>query len=113
MGAVTGKGLSDLIREEFGLRITFVVMILLVFLNLTFYLQAAIVEQGITAKEYRESRVEVIVGCFMTSVIGFFIIVPCAGTYRDDPTDIKSGKQAALALETSANRENSIRQSEP
>src|SRR6202040_3950594 len=30
MGAVTGKGLSDLIREEFGLRITFVVMILLV-----------------------------------------------------------------------------------
>src|SRR5271169_3760886 len=35
MGAVTGKGLSDLIREEFGLRITFFIMILLVFLNLT------------------------------------------------------------------------------
>src|SRR6266700_5049030 len=35
MGVVTGKGLSDLIREEFGLRITFVVMILLVLLNLT------------------------------------------------------------------------------
>jgi len=35
MGAVTGKGLSDLIREEFGLRVTFLVMILLVFLNLT------------------------------------------------------------------------------
>src|SRR5271163_1099972 len=33
MGAVTGKGLSDLIREEFGLRITFVVMILLVIVN--------------------------------------------------------------------------------
>src|ERR1700693_4512971 len=30
MGAVTGKGLSDLIREEFGLRVTFVVMALLV-----------------------------------------------------------------------------------
>src|ERR1035438_9261902 len=27
MGAVTGKGLSDLIREEFGLRITFLMMI--------------------------------------------------------------------------------------
>jgi len=27
MGAVTGKGLSDLIREEFGLRITFFMMI--------------------------------------------------------------------------------------
>src|SRR6202166_4825233 len=27
MGVVTGKGLSDLIREEFGLRITFLMMI--------------------------------------------------------------------------------------
>src|SRR5215471_927661 len=35
MGAVTGKGLSDLIREEFGLRITFFVMSLLVLVNLT------------------------------------------------------------------------------
>src|SRR5579872_2016047 len=35
MGAVTGKGLSDLIREEFGLRITFVMMALLVLANLT------------------------------------------------------------------------------
>src|SRR5260370_32556421 len=35
MGAVTGKGLSDLIREEFGLRITFFLMALLVLVNLT------------------------------------------------------------------------------
>ena len=35
MGAVTGKGLSDLIREEFGFRTTFFLMILLVFVNLT------------------------------------------------------------------------------
>src|SRR4030081_2882390 len=27
MGAVTGKGLSDLIREEYGLRITFLMML--------------------------------------------------------------------------------------
>jgi Mn2+/Fe2+ NRAMP family transporter len=33
MGVVTGKGLSDLIREEFGLRITFVTMLLLVIVN--------------------------------------------------------------------------------
>jgi NRAMP (natural resistance-associated macrophage protein)-like metal ion transporter len=201
MGAVTGKGLSDLIREEFGLRITFFTMILLVFLNLTnimaefagvatsldlfgiskfisvpiaavavwfvavkgnyqsvekiflfacviyiayviagflvkpdwkeamiysirpklmldsgyiamliamvgttiapwmqFYLQAAVVEKGITANEYRASRVEVIVGCVMTSVIAFFIIVACAGAYRGHPTDIQSAKEAALAL---------------
>src|SRR5579863_5642301 len=35
MGAVTGKGLSDLIREEFGLRTTFVMMAILVLANLT------------------------------------------------------------------------------
>src|ERR1700690_281920 len=35
MGAVTGKGLSDLIREEFGLRITFLLMAVLVLANLT------------------------------------------------------------------------------
>jgi len=33
MGVVTGKGLSDLIREHFGLRITFIMMILLVIVN--------------------------------------------------------------------------------
>src|SRR6266699_3233466 len=190
MGAVTGKGLSDLIREEFGLRVTFLLMALLVIVNLTnvmsefagiassleilgiskyisvplcalavwflvvkgnyqsvekiflfacvfyvtyvisgflvkpdwkeaairsvkpvllldrayiymligmvgttvapwmqFYLQAAVVEKGVTAKEYGESRIEVIVGCVMTSVIAFFIIVACAGAYRGHPTD--------------------------
>src|ERR1700744_6166815 len=35
MGVVTGKGLSDLIREEFGLRVTFVMMVLLVLVNYT------------------------------------------------------------------------------
>ena len=33
MGAVTGKGLSDLIREEFGLRMTFLLMVLLLIVN--------------------------------------------------------------------------------
>ncbi|MGH9602825.1 MAG: NRAMP family divalent metal transporter, partial [Terriglobales bacterium] len=33
MGAVTGKGLSDLVREEFGLRITFTLMLALVVTN--------------------------------------------------------------------------------
>ncbi|MGD0293779.1 MAG: Nramp family divalent metal transporter [Terracidiphilus sp.] len=35
MGVVTGKGLSDLIREEFGLRLTVVLMVLLVVVNYT------------------------------------------------------------------------------
>jgi NRAMP (natural resistance-associated macrophage protein)-like metal ion transporter len=201
MAAVTGKGLSDLIREEFGLRITFGIMILLVLANLTnimaefagvatalglfgaskfisvpiaaalawflavkgnyqsvekiflfacviyvayiaagvlvkpdwgealiysvrpklmldgayitmliamvgttiapwmqFYQQAAVVEKGITVKEFRESRIEVILGCIATAVIAFFIIVACAGAYRNNPTDITDAGQAAQAL---------------
>ena len=33
MGAITGKGLSDLIREEFGFRVTFFMMVALVVTN--------------------------------------------------------------------------------
>src|SRR5438445_767310 len=86
MGAVTGKGLSDLIREEFGLRITFVTMTLLVLVNMTNVMS-----------EF--ARIEVVVGCFMTSVIAFFIIVACAGAiYSVKPRDIQDAKEAALGL---------------
>src|SRR3954469_13801423 len=33
LGAVTGKGLSDLIREEFGFRLTFIMMVTLIVTN--------------------------------------------------------------------------------
>ncbi len=202
MGAVSGKGLSDLIREEFGLRTTFLILAALVLTNFTnvvanfagiasslelfhvsryvsvpiaavvvwlfvvkgtyqsvervflfacllyvcyiisgvlvkpdwkeaaiysvrpvlmldpgyitiiigmvgtsiapwmqFYLQAAVVEKGITAKEYAESRIEVIVGCIAMSVIAFFIIVACAGTiWKVSPRDIEDATDAALGL---------------
>jgi Mn2+/Fe2+ NRAMP family transporter len=202
MGAVTGKGLSDLIREEFGLRTTFFLMIALVLTNFTnviaefagiatslelfqisryvsvpicalavwllivrgnyrsvekvflvactlyvtyifsafllkpdwkqaaissvkpilmldndyvvmligmvgtsiapwmqFYLQSAIVEKGITAKEYVQSRIEVIVGCILTDVVAFFIIVSCAAAiWEHGPKDIETAKDAALGL---------------
>ena len=39
-----------------------------------FYLQAAVVEKGVSAKDYAASRVEVIFGCIMTDVVAFFII---------------------------------------
>ena len=200
MGAVTGKGLSDLIREEFGLRTTFVMMAALVLANLTnivaagiagslelfhvsryitvplgalliwllilkssyqriekiflvaclvyvayvvsgvlirpdwkqaainsfkptlmldagyitmligmvgtsiapwmqFYLQAAVVEKGVTAKDYGESRIEIIVGCIAMAVIAFFIIVACAGAiWSQHPRNIESPADAAIGL---------------
>ena len=64
-----------------------------------FYLQAAVVEKGVTAKEYKESRIEVIVGCMMTSVIAFFIIVACAGAiWKFGPKNITDATEAAQGL---------------
>ena len=186
MGAVTGKGLSDLIREEFGFRLTFFVMLALVVTNfgnvvaefagvasslelfgasryivvpaaafivwvivvrgtydsiekifltasafyvcyivagllaqpdwkaaaygtvtrptaagirtygyvymvvglvgttiapwMQFYLQASIVEKGVTVRQYRASRWDVILGCIFSVVVAWFIIVACAAT---------------------------------
>ena len=70
MGAVTGKGLSDLIREEFGLRITFVMMALLVLANLTnmmadFAGMASSLELfGIVALHQRAARARSRCGCW-------------------------------------------------
>jgi Mn2+/Fe2+ NRAMP family transporter len=64
-----------------------------------FYLQAAVVEKGITAKEYTESRLEVIVGCIVMTVVAFFIIVASAGAiWAQQPRDIPNAAVAALAL---------------
>jgi len=64
-----------------------------------FYLQAAVVEKGVTEKEYAQSRIEVVVGCIMTSVIAFFIIVACAGAiYSVQPRNIRDSAEAALGL---------------
>jgi NRAMP (natural resistance-associated macrophage protein)-like metal ion transporter len=205
MGVVTGKGLSDLIREEFGLRITFVIMILLVFVNFTnvvtefsgiagsmqlfhvtkylsvpicalivwaivvkgdyksvekifliasvfyiayiiagvlsrpdwhlalvetvklpprsvwsdkayiymtvgvigttiapwmqFYLQSSIVDKGVTVKQYKASRLDVIIGSIFTDVVAWFIIVACAATlYTHGLRNIAEPSDAAQAM---------------
>lgn len=205
MGAVTGKGLSDLIREEFGLRVTFIVMILLVIVNfgnvmaefsgiagsmqlfhlskyvsvpicafivwllvvkgdyksvekvflfasvvyiayiftgvlsgpdwhaamvetvklpgravwsdrnyvymtigvigttitpwMQFYLQSSIVEKGIGAREYKHSRLDVIVGSVFTDIVAWFIIVACAATlYTHGVRNITEASDAAEAM---------------
>ena len=186
MGVVTGKGLSDLIREEFGLRMTFFMMIVLVIVNygnvvaefsgiagsmqllhiskyisvpacaaivwflvvkgdyksvekiflvasvfyiayiitgvvsrpdwhvaleqtvklpaastwkdtsylymtigvigttiapwMQFYLQSSIVDKGITVKDYKASRLDVVVGSIFSDIVAWFIIEACAAT---------------------------------
>jgi len=205
MGAATGKGLSDLIREEFGFRVTFLLMLALVVTNfgnvmaefagvasslqlfhipkyvsvpvaaaivwllvvqgtyasvekiflvasgfyvcyivagvlahpdwraaafatvtrpqdvgirnygylymviglvgttiapwMQFYLQASVVEKGVTMRQYRASRWDVIVGCFFAAIVAWFIIVACAATlHTTGTTQIRDAADAAEAL---------------
>ena len=205
MGAVTGKGLSDLIREEFGLRITFLMMLGILITNfgnviaefagiagsmelfgvkkyysvpicavivwlivvkgqyksvekiflaasgfyvtyilagviakpewtaaliatvkpphleaftqnaylymvigvigttiapwMQFYLQSSIVEKGVTRRQYKASRLDVVVGCVFTDVVAWFIIVACAATlYLHGHRDIRDAADGAQAL---------------
>ena len=205
MGAVTGKGLSDLIREEYGLRITFLMMIGILICNfgnvvtefagiaasmelfgvsryisvpicavivwlivvkgqyktvekvflaasffyltyifagvlakpawlealtatvtpphleafkqhsylylviglvgttiapwMQFYLQASVVEKGVTRRQYKASQLDVVVGCVFTDVVAWFIIVACAATlYVHGHRDIRDAADGAQAL---------------
>ncbi|HEY6376641.1 MAG TPA: Nramp family divalent metal transporter [Edaphobacter sp.] len=205
MGVVTGKGLSDLIREEFGLRMTFVVMILLVIVNfgnvitefsgiagsmqlfhvskyisvpvcativwflvvkgdyksvekvfliasvfyiayiaagvlsgpnwhlalvqtirlpprsvwsdheyiymtvgvigttitpwMQFYLQSSIVEKGVSVRQYKASRLDVVVGSIFTDIVAWFIVVACAATlYLHGIRNIADPSDAAQAM---------------
>jgi Mn2+/Fe2+ NRAMP family transporter len=212
MGACTGKGLSDLIREEYGLRITFVMMLILVATNFTnvmaefagvassmelfhvskfisvpvaaaivwlivvkgnyksvekvfltasffyiayiiagvlsrpnwpaaavstvrppheaalfrvpgyvymvtgiigatiapwmqFYLQASVVEKGVTMRDYSKTKIDVLVGSIFAPVVAGFIILACAATlYQSGHRVIRDAADAAVALGPLAGR---------
>jgi NRAMP (natural resistance-associated macrophage protein)-like metal ion transporter len=211
MGVVTGKGLSDLIREEFGLRMTFIIMVLLVVVNfanvvtefigiagalqlfhiakyisvplcavavwalvvkgdykgvekvflaasvfyiayiiagvmsnpdwhqalvetvklpdrsiwhdrnyvymtigvigttitpwMQFYLQSSIVDKGVGIKQYKASRLDVIVGSFFTDIVAWFIVVVCAATlYTHGMRNLTVPADAAEAMKPIADR---------
>jgi Mn2+/Fe2+ NRAMP family transporter len=64
-----------------------------------FYLQASIVEKGITVRQYRTSRWDVMLGCIFTDVVAWFIIVACAATlFAAGRTQIDTAADAAQAL---------------
>ncbi len=70
-----------------------------------FYLQSAVVEKGIKLKNYIHSQWDVIVGCVITDVVAFFIIVACAATiYVSGHHDIQNAGDAAVALRPLAGR---------
>ena len=63
-----------------------------------FYLQSAMVEKGVRLKDYAISRWDVIVGCVVTDVVAFFIVLACGATIFKTHAHIETAKDAALAL---------------
>jgi NRAMP (natural resistance-associated macrophage protein)-like metal ion transporter len=64
-----------------------------------FYLQASVVEKGITPRQYAASKLDVIAGCVFTDIVAWFIIVACAATlYAHGLHEIRNGADAAQAL---------------
>ncbi|MGB9715256.1 MAG: Nramp family divalent metal transporter [Thermodesulfovibrionales bacterium] len=63
-----------------------------------FYLQGSIVDKGIRKEDYKLSRLDVIIGCSMTDIIAFFIMVTCAVTLFANGIRIHEAPEAALAL---------------
>lgn len=70
-----------------------------------FYLQASVVEKGISKRDLNLCRADVITGCIVTEVIAFFIVVACAATiFRSNYKEISDVAEAAKALEPVAGR---------
>jgi NRAMP (natural resistance-associated macrophage protein)-like metal ion transporter len=64
-----------------------------------FYLQASIVEKGVTRRGYKASQLDVITGCVFTDIVAWFIIVACAATlFTHGFRDIQYAADAAQAL---------------
>ncbi|GMR03243.1 MAG: Nramp family divalent metal transporter [Thermodesulfovibrionia bacterium] len=63
-----------------------------------FYLQSSIAEKGIKKENYKFSKIDVVVGCLITNVIAFFIIVTAATTLFPQGIRVDEAQEAALAL---------------
>ncbi len=63
-----------------------------------FYLQSSIAEKGIKKKDYSYSKLDVTIGCLITNIIAFFIIVTCATTLFPHGIRINEAHEAAHAL---------------
>jgi len=64
-----------------------------------FFVQAYVVDKGIGPREYPATRVDVLLGAFITDVVSFFIIVATASTLHVNGIRISGAAEAAKALE--------------
>ena len=63
-----------------------------------FYMQSSVIEKGIKIADYKYTVWDVVVGCVITVVVAFFIIVSCAATLHVNNIQIVEAKDAAMSL---------------
>lgn len=63
-----------------------------------FYMQSSVIEKGIKIEQYKYELWDVVIGCVITVVVAFFIIVACAATLNVNGIPINEAKDAAVAL---------------
>lgn len=63
-----------------------------------FYQQSAVVEKNIALKDYKYSRLDVIIGCAAMYIVAMFIVIACGATLFKHGVQIETAKDAALAL---------------
>ena len=63
-----------------------------------FYMQSSVIEKGLEMKNYSYTITDIVVGCVITVVVAFFIMVACASTLYPNGIQINEAKDAALSL---------------
>jgi len=63
-----------------------------------FYMQSSVIEKGLKMKNYKFTLIDIAVGCVVTVVVAFFIMVACGSTLHPNGIVITEAKDAALSL---------------
>jgi len=108
-----GEIMLETVKPSFDFKASYLMMVIGIVGTtiapwMQFYLQSAVVEKNIKVENYGASRMDVIVGCIMTDVVAFFIIVACAATMYAGGIRITDAKDAAVALAPLAGKNASI-----
>jgi len=69
-----------------------------------FYMQSTVIEKGLKMKNFRYTMIDIAVGCVVTVVVAFFIMVACGSTLHPNGVEINEAKDAALALKPLAGK---------
>lgn len=101
--------LTETVKPTFSMKPSYIMMVIGIVGTtiapwMQFYLQSAVVEKNLKLEDYKASRWDVIVGCLMTDVVAFFIIVACGATLYAHGIKINDAADAAKALEPLAGK---------